>query len=112
MMKTKLISRGVVCYGPLTVASLYFTWIVARLALGRWPQDMADDPQTIAWGIPFMLMILPSLAWPVVVTAGLLVAGHAWYARKEEWKTRIAEVFFGLTLFAGSVWFIRWDPLE
>jgi hypothetical protein len=107
-------TRSLCVFPPVVLGAFYLTWVVGRLALGYWPRPSLDDPNYI----PGMLMswIYNSTALFFMVGMPLfflavMAGGMCLFLKKPEgWKARLTELGCASILFAGLLFFLRWDP--
>ena len=93
----------------LPVSSLYCTWLVAWLSLGRIPRVSLDDPKNIgiAVDILYLLTALLFLMLPLAATIGPL-AQLTVGSRKR--RTRVYYVAISIAVSVSAIVFLRFDP--
>lgn len=98
-------------YPLLMVASLYVTWLVAWVVLGKMPRPNLDDPKYIAWQVDIPLAITGFLliAMPGAATVGLMLEC---IVGKKPFTRRIANCLLLAGLWTLAICFLRWDPLN
>ena len=95
----------------LPAASVYFTWLVAWIALGHRPRPLLDDPTEIGPVVSVVYLIsgLLLLSIPVVPVAGPIMQ-LATSGRKR--STRLLYAGFSFLILAGTILLLRWDSLR
>ena len=95
----------------IPAASVYFTWLVARLTLGRPPRPSLDDPSQISAAVSTVYFIsgLLLLSLPVLVIAGpivqLVVAGRLLVIR-------VTYAVISFFVSVGTILLLRLDPYD
>jgi hypothetical protein len=92
---------------------MYATWVAGRLALGRWPRLMYDDPKHIEGGLMWLYDVTVTLIYfglPFFPLALFVLALFCFIKRPDRWKARLAELGAAAVLFACFILFCYWDP--
>ena len=99
------------CYPLLVIGSLYGTWMIATLMLGRRPIPFLDDPTDIALvvDIAYFLTGVILVAFPPVQVTGVCAQLFAWHL---SWLRRLFGAVSLAGVFVATVVFLRWDPLQ
>lgn len=77
-----------VCYPWLWLASVYVTWLVARLSLGRDPRPLLDDPKNIVGAVSTVHAVSVALLMPLLPLGFASVVTGAWLgaSRRLHWN--------------------------
>ena len=95
----------------LPATSVYFTWLVAWVALGHQPRPSLDDPRHIAPTVSFVYLASALFLVSIpVVAISVPVAQLATNGRPKATRAVYASISF--LLLAGTICLFRWDPFR
>ncbi len=109
----RYVTRVLLGFPIMVLASIYATWLAGRLALGYWPRSSLDDPKHIEGGLMWLydvtaLLVLVGI--PMFCLVLLVLFFVCFFKKQDGWKTRLVELAGALVLFVGLVLFSYWDP--
>ena len=99
-------------YPLALVGSLYLTWAVAWMVLGRPPRPSLDDPKSISGrvDVPYDVTLLFLIGSPAAMIGGIAVItcfGMLW--KVGTWRIVLGLAVLAL-VWAATIAFLRWDP--
>ena len=97
------------CFPMIQVGSIYGTWLIAAVLLGRLPVPMQDDPKGLAIDVPCFMTGCLMILSPGAAVFGFL---HELSAPESSWSRRIGRAFLLLSFWGATISFHRWDPLR
>lgn len=112
-MRCRWLFLACVSYPALLISSLYVTWFVARLSLGRWPRPYLDDPKYInGIGIPYGITGFLLVTMPAVALASVGFAGWLYCKRDPQARTPMLYAVATILGAVAAVVVLRWDPFQ
>lgn len=87
-LKLRIAMALSVCYPWLWLASVYVTWVVARVVLGRFPRPLLDDPKNIVGAVSTVHAISVALLMPLLPLGFASVVVGVWLgaSRRLHWN--------------------------